>query len=346
MQISVTWKLFACFMAGSMLLVGCEQSQGPGPWTFSDSGGGSDAEVDASDTRPDLPEDTWRGWYKATESTVPSGFYPEGNLQKNPAESGASFGCRPTIEPSQPAWGVSPTPAPESFRRYRIPAEDGSGAEQTLSSERLGFVEITGELNDPSEGTGSRVVAITDATTTTDACDTLDRLGRCGVPESGDICSDGFELYSEMSEPEINVRKAGVQSGWGPLEFDIRVDFDTNVADGGTSFRIQTSNNPFGPADGRLHDFQLNENTVVSLERICGSFGGNIVVSYPPENVEGWFRTIPARERNSDKNLVVYNLTASDGSVEDSAGNSDPESICPTDAFELWFAAEYESTMP
>jgi hypothetical protein len=149
-----------------------------------------------------------------------------------------------------------------------------------------------------------------------------------------------------MTEPEITVRKAGVQSGWGPLEFDIRVDFDTNVADGGTSFRIQTSNNPFGPADGRLHDFQVTQSTLTSLERICGSFGGNIVVSYPPEKADGWFRTIPAQTRNADENLVLFNLTASGGSVVESAGNPNPESICPTDAFELWFAAEYEPTNP
>jgi hypothetical protein len=347
MQISTKLRCLTLLFAGALVLLSCEQSQTPGPWTFEFEDGGVDTKgVDMSempDTTSDLPEDAWRGWYKASRSSSPSGFYPQSDLVNGTTGTNESAGCNLQLSPRNPVWTVQPMPAPGPLRRYRLPGGDEPRQEPMLSDDRFGYVDIRGQKSEQGEGGTSAVIR--DAEVATAPCDTLSRMGRCGVPEFGDVCSTGV-TDDFGRDPKVTVRKSGVQGPRGPLEFVIDVELHRNVADGGTSFRIETSTNPFGPADGRLVDFQINRNTLTTLERQCGSFGGNIVVSYPPKNADGWFRTIPARTRNADENLVLFNLTASGGSVVESAGNQNPESICPTDAFELWFAAEYEPTNP
>lgn len=338
-------------------------------WPFgasdADPGDTSDVVTDTPTPPPDTPADTavdthydtstegpWTGWirWEPTRQTFMPDSHVE-NVTGEPNGSSVVGQCQVQIQPSSPAWLLEPAAVQTDFWRVRQPAATTGPTERPpLSQTRFGHVRVNGTLDQSVGGPGDTSVdgRIRDPGVELHTCDTLNALGRCGVPNAGDLCYRGIEPFASVGEPELST--ANLPGEKTPadttLDFEFYIDFAPRVADAGLDVGLQFTLPRFGPADGTLHDWTLEEVIDGTIQRTCSSWGRTTTADYPLSEATGWLRRIPARERGSDRNLIVVNLETNTGDLSSTnprpdAGLDPPD--CSNEPMELWFAVEYEN---
>lgn len=341
----------------SLTLTACQQPPSPAGWSITDLPRQPDTAGEASDTLSDTSPDTsrdatddadsppWVGWYRTNADDGPAFFVrrPSGLHIQSPPDS---HGCHASITPDTPRWALAPPPLDASTRRFLLPDAVGDIGIGTFSNKRLGFLTVDGNLDpNPVELPGGIVAQIDDASLKANPCKTLDALGRCGVPEPGDVCYNGVTDAFEKA-PRISVYEAGMAGPRGPTNFHFRTRLHTNVADAGTSIVVNASFPALGPADRPIEDWTVRAANSFYMERVCASFAGGVAVRYPHDHIEGWVHEIPAREHDGDKNLALFNLRATDGHYQPAppAGSDAgmPHVNCSRGPLEFWTTIAYE----
>jgi len=325
----------------------------------------SDIVTDTSTPPPDTPPDTavdtrqdtstngpWTGWlrWEPTRQT----FMPDSHVENVTGEPGGSSvvgQCQVRIQPSRPAWVVEPAAVQTDFWRVRQPpATTGPTERPPLSQRRFGHVRVNGTLDQSAGAPGDTAIdgRLRNAGVELHTCDTLKALGRCGVPNAENLCYTGIEPFSTVDEPELSAAYLPGEKSPADttLDFELHIDFSPRVADAGLDVGLQFTVPRFGPADGTLHDWTLDEVIDGTIQRTCSSWGRTTTADYPLSEANGWLRRIPARDRASDRNLIVVNLETGTGDLNSTNprpdAGLDPPS-CSNEPMELWFAVEYEN---